>query len=290
MSHPDVVKVNDFREVRRDMSIRFASCPDFLYCVTQHLHLSVWWRSYDDELIEFSIKSIATILDGVFELVDSRNIYPDFRWEARKFIRLGLDPKIERFLQEESIKPTLQAALQKLRDHRKGFPDPNPVNYCRRRLEDAALQTARRKRRSEEQLIMDQKIEKESEKRERENKPTYQLQEYLGQQAKDKENIVTKESAKLEGNSKLKVEKRYRKNKEEREGWDDGEPIVYRTNWQGDVEEIVAKGSTHPMGNDEVFKHAEEREGINSSGGRPVGDFPGKNNDAKKTAAQLPAR
>ncbi|KAK6542735.1 hypothetical protein TWF694_006676 [Orbilia ellipsospora] len=289
MSHPDVVKLKHFRGVRKDMSVQFACSPDFLYCLTMHLKLNLRKKSDTEGQIEFAIKSIATILDGVFELVDPGNIHLDFRWEARKFIKFGLDLETERFFIEPSIRPTLQRVLLKIKDHAKEIPWQKTMVYCRRRQEDAAHRVAQTERAKEGLRTTDQSLEEGIIRLKIEKKPTCHLEEYLGWRSLGEEGAITKEMLKTKQSKGSEEGERCQTKKNKEEGWDDGEPMVYRTNWLGD-QEVIATNSSALTHDSEELKHSEERKETFSFDGRNALDQGRKIDDAKTTTAQLPQR
>ncbi|EPS41759.1 hypothetical protein H072_4257 [Dactylellina haptotyla CBS 200.50] len=216
LSHDDVIKNSEFKGVRGDMLEKFAFVPDFLYGISGNIRLQIKNRSCKLEIIEFCVNSVTNILDGVFRLVDWKNISPEFRYEARMFVDVASDmSSVSQNIDIQSLK----AVKGHIREHKKKVPYPQPFRGCISRQNDDPAMGAdcspmvidmSSTTRDKEAKILEQLKEGEL---------TRSLGDFLDCRATDSIQSINRPQRKLTG----------RRQKEDEDGWNDGKSIIHQT-------------------------------------------------------------
>ncbi|EWC46680.1 hypothetical protein DRE_04167 [Drechslerella stenobrocha 248] len=136
LSHDDIVGRGEFSSIRAQMSRMMASQPNFLYGIQGHLKARFRNKACGLNTMFRSIKSIATVIDGVFKFLGDKEISIDFRYEAEMFLHLAWDLESRRLPSEKSCAMLLKTIGQRVASHSKKFPITKEFKGCSRRQKD----------------------------------------------------------------------------------------------------------------------------------------------------------
>ncbi|KAK6334495.1 hypothetical protein TWF730_003710 [Orbilia blumenaviensis] len=254
MSHPDVAYRREFQTVRKEFSEMFASVPNYLYGILGYMKLRSRSKAKNTEMIEACAKSIIIILEGVFKLVDPRNIPMEFRHEAKEFLQFALyvENTATRTARTDSLMTeTVQSFM---RADRKLFPESNPPQICSSRQEDKAREENEIKSGIKLARPTTEEIKKDVSGRIEAGTFVRRVNSYLG--------IKSEDAKKLARRRELE---RRRTRKENEEGWDDGKPIIHEAEWIPQdalkpVEETKpeVEEEARPMNDEEALRYLAE--------------------------------
>ncbi|KAF3314429.1 hypothetical protein TWF173_004772 [Orbilia oligospora] len=217
MSHPDVVGRREFHAVRKELSGMFVSFPNYLYGILEYMKLHSRGKSKNTEMIEACVKGIVLILEGVFKLTDPRNIPMEFRYEAKEFVKFAIS--VENIIpwanRTDSL--TTEAVQSFIRADERLFPESNPPKICSDRQRDRAREQALIDRGTKRGDITANEINEKVNDRIKSGHIVIPVDSYLDE---------NKEAVKKVSRQERQLNSRQ---KDHEEGWDDGTPIIHRT-------------------------------------------------------------
>ncbi|KAK6498224.1 hypothetical protein TWF506_004464 [Arthrobotrys conoides] len=217
ISHPDVVNRREFQAVRKELSGMFASIPNYLYGILEYMKLQSRSKAKNAEMIEACVKSIILILEGVFKLIDPRNISMEFRHEAKAFLKFAIS--VENSIPWGNRTDSLMTEVVQsfIRADEKLFPESNPPKVCSHRQEDQARDQALIARGVKMANLTTREIDKNVNDRIKSGNIVKPVNSYL-----DEDKEAVRQDSRRDRSRRL-----HRRRKNEEEGWDDGKPIIH---------------------------------------------------------------
>ncbi|KAF3096263.1 hypothetical protein TWF594_003603 [Orbilia oligospora] len=217
MSHPDVIGRREFHAVRKELSGMFVSVPNYLYGILEYMKLHSRSKAKNTEMIEACVKGIVLILEGVFKLTDPRNISMEFRYEAKEFVKFAIFVENTIPWDNRTDSLTTEAVRSFMRADEKLFPDSNPPKICSDRQRD----------RAREQALIDRGTK-------RGDITTNEINEKVNDRIKSGHIVISMDSYLDENKEAVEQVSRQERwlnsrRKDHEEGWDDGTPIIHRT-------------------------------------------------------------
>ncbi|KAK6347432.1 hypothetical protein TWF718_005273 [Orbilia javanica] len=254
MSHPDVVNRREFQAVRKELSGMFASIPNYLYGILEYMKLHSRSKAKNTEMIEACVKSIVFILEGVFRLIDPRNIPMEFRYEAKEFMKFAISVENAIPWEKRTDSLTTEAVQSFMRADEKLFPISKPPAICSGRREDRIRDRAHVASGAKEGNPSLAQVSKGISDRIKSGNIVRPVQTYLDQDAEE-----------FKKNARRERERRNRRRKEDEEGWDDGKPIIHRAEYspqkkEEPVQETMqeVEEEVQPMNDEEALAYLEK--------------------------------
>ncbi|RVD89426.1 uncharacterized protein DFL_000434 [Arthrobotrys flagrans] len=253
MSHPDVVNRREFQAVRKELSGMFVSVPNYLYGIVEYMKLRSRNKAKNTEMIETCVNSVILILEGVFKLIDPRNIPMEFRYEAKEFIKFAISMENATPWAIKINSLTTEAVQSFMRADEKLFLSSNPLNICSGRQADQAQEQAHIASGAKIGHPTATEMNKNISDRIKSGNIIRPVNSYLDENAEE-----TKRKSRRERG-------RYRRRKDDEEGWDDGKPIIHRADYgvqdeQKPAEEIKQEfeEEAQPMNDEQALQYLEK--------------------------------
>ncbi|KAF3178653.1 hypothetical protein TWF788_007383 [Orbilia oligospora] len=255
MSHPDVVGRREFNAVRKELSGMFVSIPNYLYGILEYMKLHSRSKAKNTEMIEACVKGIVIILEGVFKLTDPRNIPMEFRYEAKEFVKFAISVENTIPWANRTDSLTTEAVQSFMRADEKLFPDSNPPKICGDRQKDQARERALIARGTKMGDI-----------------PTNEMDEKVNDRIKSGHIVIPVDSYLDEKKEAVKEVSRQERRlnscrRDHEEGWNDGTPIIHRTEHDPQDKEVPAEEAkeefekeAQPMNDTEALQYLQKIE------------------------------
>ncbi|KAK6495064.1 hypothetical protein TWF481_003091 [Arthrobotrys musiformis] len=280
MSHPDVVNRHEFQVVRKALSEMFVSVPNYLYGILEYMKLHARSKKKNAEMIEACVRSIILILEGVFKLVDPRNIPMEFRHEAKQFLKFAIAVEGTTPWASRTDALTTETVQSFIRSDEKLFPESTPPHICSSRQKDRAREQADIASGAKQGNPTTQEINNSFSNRIRSGNVVVPVSSYLD------ENGEYVSPAQRERGSR-------RAREEDERGWDDGKPIVHRVELETHHEPAAVEEAkqefeeeAQPMNDQEALEFL--RKPNPSMVPDSLVSLPGKNTAAVNGAAEYP--